>query len=463
MPQLKILHKGLLIVLVPFAINLVWFALFFNSLQRAGSWSVAENREAAMIVLVSRCISMGNQFLVNGAEYLESGDDPIKRKQLIRNTDSLFKYFDQLRALTKGDSELGHNIEKLTRTMEAQVNATETFKSAFASKSFARDVSGGLPPNLMPDLSAELFSLLHILTDRGELLDKTMEMEKVALNKSRLIGYTGLALNIMLACALVLLFQKHITRRIAILVHNANALSDSARVPEEVSGSDELSQLNTELQAVRAELLAGSAFRHAVMQMMAQNIQTPLIACRESISKLDRSQAVSAAAGIEKPLQSLRIATGACLRLVDDLLLLDNLESGSLQLTCERQDIRQIVDSAIVLVKSLASIKNVQLTNESSSVDIDADFGRIQQVLVNLLANAIKFTHTGTTVVIRTSVVGVRLRVSVVDQGPGQKCAGQFIPKILPGRTGQKSRRYWFGPGHFQNDHYRPWRNHRRG
>lgn len=441
MPRLKILQKGLLIVLVPFALNLIWIGLFFNSLQRAAAWVVEENREAAMIVVVSRSIALINQFLVNVADYLESGGDNGKRMQLISDTQSLFKYFAELRELTKNDRDMDVTIEKLTRTIESQIRTTEALKHSFSSESFVHDVSVGLAPGLAPDVSAEVISLLHILTDRGERLGKSMEMEEIALNKSRLIGYSGLALNIMLAFAFVLLFQKHISTRISKLVHNASALSDSARTAEGVSGSDELSQLNTELEAVRAELLAGASFRHAVMQMMAHNIQTPLIACRHSIERLDQRQSISRAAGCEKQLQSLRIATSACLRLVDDLLLLDNLDSGALRLNYERLDIRSTVDLAIALVKTLAAIKNVHLINESASIDVDADSGRLQQVLVNLLANAIKFTPPGTVVTIRTSVEGARLRLAVIDQGHGleKNVRANLFQKFYQSELGKKA------------------------
>ncbi len=116
-------------------------------------------------------------------------------------------------------------------------------------------------------------------------------------------------------------------------------------------------------------------------------------------------------------------------RLSDDILDATKIESKSLELKKERFNINDIIINAlddIILSKSVVNGKDVQLLYEPLDVELEADKGRMSQVISNLLSNAIKFTKKGTITIAAKIEEGTRILISVKDTGTG------IDPEILP-------------------------------
>lgn len=107
-------------------------------------------------------------------------------------------------------------------------------------------------------------------------------------------------------------------------------------------------------------------------------------------------------------------------RLVNDVLDMSQIESDQMALTRESVDFREVVEFVIAAVTPLFKRKNLYLRHEIHD-DIHyvfCDRTRIQEVLLNILSNAGRFTEQGG-VVIRAIIEGENLIVSVTDTGPG--------------------------------------------
>ncbi|MBU6452920.1 MAG: HAMP domain-containing histidine kinase, partial [Cyanobacteria bacterium REEB67] len=408
-----------LIVFVPFAINLVWIGLFYHSLQQASQWIREENKEGATIIAVTRCIGLLNQFIFHGAEFIGSGATEAAGRNLNADTDNLFACFAVLKAKAQNDTELGGIIDKLRLNLEARMKDIRELEPHYKAQTFVADMSNTLPENFCQNTGNDITILLAGLNEKERHFGRTMELIEIERKRIRLIATIGLICNFFIAFAIVILFKKHITSRVSILVRNAKTLADGSRRSEVVAGTDELSALNAELATVRAQLASSSAFRHTLMQMIASNIQAPLLSCGHSMERLERSGYSGDDERCRKQLRSLKMATNACMRLVDDLLLLESLETGQLHIDGQPHDIADVVASAIELLASLATIKELTLSNLVTSHIVRFDRNRIQQVLVNLLANAIKFSPAASTIKIESKIIGKRLRLSITDQGQG--------------------------------------------
>lgn len=107
--------------------------------------------------------------------------------------------------------------------------------------------------------------------------------------------------------------------------------------------------------------------------------------------------------------------------LINDILTLSSLESKATRLELNPLNISTTIGKACMLLQESAAQKNISLVNESdSSVPrIMADSGRIEQVVVNLLENAIKYTPAGGTVRLFTEETGDFVKVSIADTGIG--------------------------------------------
>ncbi len=117
-------------------------------------------------------------------------------------------------------------------------------------------------------------------------------------------------------------------------------------------------------------------------------------------------------------------------RLIDDLLDMNRLVSGHVQLEVTSVDLATIVHATVQGLQPAADAKKVRLvTTLDTSSAVNGDARRIQQVLWNLLHNAIKFTPPSGRVDVRLSVSSDRVRLSVEDSGQG--ITAGFLPYVF--------------------------------
>ena len=108
--------------------------------------------------------------------------------------------------------------------------------------------------------------------------------------------------------------------------------------------------------------------------------------------------------------ETIRTQSATLLRIVNDVLDLSKMDAGMLTLEREPFQVSSVVDGALAVVVQQAGAKGLALSSEVAEAVpafVVGDGGRIQQVLANLLTNAVKFTDEG----------AVRLRVGLTDGG----------------------------------------------
>jgi two-component system sensor histidine kinase VicK len=116
------------------------------------------------------------------------------------------------------------------------------------------------------------------------------------------------------------------------------------------------------------------------------------------------------------------------LRLTDAILDVTKIESQSLTLKKEQFDLNDVIINAvddITLSTGFFNNENVKLSYEPQHIILEADKGRIIQVISNLLGNAIKFTEEGT-ISVRSEIKDSMALVSIKDTGQG------LDPELLP-------------------------------
>ncbi|MEO8380785.1 MAG: ATP-binding protein [Acidobacteriota bacterium] len=118
-------------------------------------------------------------------------------------------------------------------------------------------------------------------------------------------------------------------------------------------------------------------------------------------------------------------------RLIDDMLDVSRMILGKFQVDLQPTRIAEIVEAALTTARPMAVQNEVQLTWEIDDREaiVDADPNRIQQVIHNLLTNAIKFTPAGKKVDLRMERSDEKLRIRVKDQGEGIDPA--FLPHVF--------------------------------
>ena len=108
-------------------------------------------------------------------------------------------------------------------------------------------------------------------------------------------------------------------------------------------------------------------------------------------------------------------------QIIDDLLDVSRIVSGQLRLDIDFVDISQVVGGAVDGIRATAEAKSINLqvlVNPEAGV-IKGDVGRLQQVMWNLLTNAVKFTPRGGRIYLTLRRVDSSVEIEVADTGKG--------------------------------------------
>jgi len=184
-----------------------------------------------------------------------------------------------------------------------------------------------------------------------------------------------------------------------------------------------------ELERVKlqAELTADlSRRKDEFLAMLSHELRNPLAAMLNAVQLLNLQET-------RDPLQQQASAVierqvGRLARLVDDLLEASRVTTGRLQLQREHVDLRAVVEHAVETVQPLMAQRRHELSVSmpSDAVWLFADATRMEQVLVNLLNNAAKYTNEGGRVGLLLERKGEEARLQVRDNGMG------IAPDLLP-------------------------------
>ncbi|MGH2722423.1 MAG: response regulator, partial [Actinomycetota bacterium] len=173
------------------------------------------------------------------------------------------------------------------------------------------------------------------------------------------------------------------------------ALDRVSLFESERRGRAELERANEELRIARDEALAASQLKSAFLANMSHEIRTPMNAVIGMTSVLLDSGLDAAQreyAGM------VRTAGESLLEIINGILDLSKIEAGRLTLESMEFDLRLVFEEVVELLAKRATDKGLELTalvDAAVPGRLRGDPGRLRQVLVNLVGNAVKFTPAG--------------------------------------------------------------------
>ncbi len=159
-------------------------------------------------------------------------------------------------------------------------------------------------------------------------------------------------------------------------------------------------------------------------QTVSHELKTPLTSIKEFACILQ--EGISGDINDEQK-EYLQIIKDSCMQMangVNDLLDITRLETGKLRVELEPNDVGSVIDKVIAAMKVIAKYKSIEITAhiEESLPDVYMDPNRVEQILTNLINNAIKFTDHHGRVYITAEVDSDKseyVKISVFDNGCG--------------------------------------------
>jgi signal transduction histidine kinase len=224
----------------------------------------------------------------------------------------------------------------------------------------------------------------------------------------------------------------------------AMAMETALLVSELRVHNDELAQANEKLRTL-------DRLKSQFLSVATHELRTPLSVILGYNAMLSESLADRLT---DDESSTLREAVSSCkrlIRLVNSMLDVTQIESGQMQMNLAPADLREVVNSVVSFLRPEAQKKNIRLLTEMPSrlprATVDAE--RIEQVLINLVGNALKFTPDGGSiaVAIRHRSEPGTVDISVSDTGPGINASEQqeILDEFVQAR--QHARRQHEGAG----------------
>lgn len=184
------------------------------------------------------------------------------------------------------------------------------------------------------------------------------------------------------------------------------------------------------LQQERTEIALRQADRRKdeFLAILAHELRGPLGAIMNTVHLLDRRADEPAA---RRFIDILHRQTAMLRRLVDDLLDVSRITSGLIELKHDRVDLLHIIERALEAVQGLMDAKHhdVSVTLPRRAVEVVGDAVRLEQVLVNLLTNAAKYTDDGGSIALILKTDDGRARLHLRDNGIGM--AAEVLERIF--------------------------------
>jgi len=210
-------------------------------------------------------------------------------------------------------------------------------------------------------------------------------------------------------------FQEHHQDILRLFAEHVGSVVERAELMERLAARTQA------LEASNFQLSEMNRMKDTFLSTASHELKTPLTSVIAYAEMLRSSRERLSNDQQDEFLRRLHNEANTLLSLIDDILDLSRLENGKLVLVRELHSINEVVRGAIETGRPMAEKYRVTLEEslDAGLPELVIDDGKMRQVVVNLIVNAIKFTPPGSRVTVRTCADGEFVVVEVNDRGPG--------------------------------------------
>jgi len=189
----------------------------------------------------------------------------------------------------------------------------------------------------------------------------------------------------------------------------------------QITGSVHIAKDITERRQAEEERKEQARLKSEFVATVSHEIRTPLSIFKNIVSNALAGVMGQLSSKLRENLEMANRTINRLTRIVSDFLDISKIEAGKMELFRTQFDIQSAITDSVNSLAPLADEKGIELKSYMSGCEllIDADRDRIEQSLINLISNAIKFAPEGGHVNVRAEVLDGQVTVEVEDNGSG--------------------------------------------
>lgn len=199
--------------------------------------------------------------------------------------------------------------------------------------------------------------------------------------------------------------------------------ADGRRIPVEVTasplGTDSVVQGAVVVFRDVTQRREVDRLKTEFVSIVSHELRTPLTSIRGSLGLLGGGALGVLPPGATRMIDIALDSSERLTRLINDILDIERIESGALPMDLSDHSAQVLVEAAIAQVQVIAGEAGVTISTSSLTGRVHADADRVIQTLLNLLGNAIKFSPSGSEVIVAAAARGSFVQFSVLDHGRG--------------------------------------------
>ncbi|CAH1592076.1 Histidine kinase [Vibrio owensii] len=327
------------------------------------------------------------------------------------NQGMFFQAIERQQQSLEGFLKLGASNEQVDKLLSLYTSPRYLSSIEARGRLMAGELSQSDYVTYLRDLDHRVQRLQVMTEGFTQQVESALLVQVSSQKQSITLMTSGVMVIIVLLCWLGFGTWYRVHSKLDAIIHSLNTLIHEHVKGEKVAvdGNDEFTifaqQVNRmmeeqnrqteEILKTKESAISANRAKSVFLANMSHEIRTPLngiIGMTEILSQSDLSDHQ------KEVLTDIDTSSHTLLTLLNDILDLSKIESGHLQLSLIETDIREVVYQSMILFQSKATSKQLELNinlDERIPPRIMVDDHRIKQIIMNLVSNAVKFTHEG--------------------------------------------------------------------
>lgn len=267
---------------------------------------------------------------------------------------------------------------------------------------------------------AQLVSALgeYAETQRKRKKELSGRVAQTRLRVKQSIAVTA-GMNVLLAIIAVAWLMQTISKRLDNIVSNTYRLKSRQGLNPALPGTDEIAHLDRVFHEMADGLEETARLKEEFLAVISHEIRSPVSSITMLLEMMSAGSFGSLTEWEQQRAKGAERSAKRVIDLINSLLEIQKYDQGLMELNIKSCLIKPVVEHATRTVLALAERKNIRVTQGEVTGEFFADPLRIEQVLINLIANAIKYSPEGTKVEVSVNKLPEFIEFSVHDEGPG--------------------------------------------